>query len=146
MLSLLGNEDRSIPPLLPLKITARRGDRASNFVMELGEQASTGRRSDFDGKIDLAADPTVIGSPPPSPRSGSRIPRRSTVPPRCWTPSAQGDLLRTAVRRVREAHPPGHGTDPINLEDGLKPEAVPGLIKGIGDLINRTATGRVIPG
>ena len=146
MLSLLGNQKTdSIPATFsPLKITARKGViEYSDFVMELGEQASTRARRKliFDGKIDLAADPpTVIGISATFPAEWIKgsFKELDKVPPALLDTirpkvTFYGPLYDKSGKRI----PLKTRIDPINLKDGLKPEAVPGLIKGIGDLINK---------
>ena len=146
ILAFLGNQKTgSIPATFsPLKITATNGMiEYSNFVMEIGEQASTKARRKliFDGKINLAANPpTVIGISATFPAEwlkGSfkeldKVPAAllNTIQPKV---TFYGPLYDKAGNRI----PLKSKIDPINLKDGLKPEAVPGIIQGIGDLINK---------
>ena len=146
ILAFLGNEKTSSIPATfsPLRITATNGMvEYSNFVMELGEKESTKARRKlvFDGKINLAASPpTVIGISATFPAEwlkGSfkeldKVPAAllNTIQPKV---TFYGPLYDAQGNRI----PLKSKIDPINLKDGLKPEAVPGIIEGIGDLINR---------
>jgi hypothetical protein len=146
ILAFLGNQKTgSIPATFsPLKITATNGMiEYSDFVMEIGEQASTKARRKliFDGKINLAANPpTVIGISATFPAEwlkGSfkeldNIPAGllNTIQPKV---TFYGPLYDAQGNRI----PLKSKIDPINLKDGFKPEAVPGIIQGIGDLINK---------
>lgn len=146
MLAFLGNQRTgSIPATFsPLKITATNGMiEYSNFVMEIGEQASTKARRKliFDGKINLAANPpTVIGISATFPAEWLKgsfkeldsVPAAllNTIQPKV---TFYGPLYDQAGNRI----PLKSKIDPLNLKDGLTPEAVPGIIQGIGNLINK---------
>ncbi|MEE2681727.1 MAG: hypothetical protein VX641_05070 [Planctomycetota bacterium] len=146
ILAFLGNQKTSSIPATfsPLRITATNGlVEYSDFVMELGEQASTRARRKliFDGKINLAANPpTVIGISATFPAEWLKgsFKELDQVPPALLNTiqpkvTFYGPLYDARGNRI----PLKSKIDPINLKDGLKPEAIPGIIEGIGDLINK---------
>ena len=146
ILSLL--EKRSISSLdamiNPLKITAKDGMvEYSNFVVEIGrlDNGSYKQKLIFNGKVDLGADPpTVIGISATYPASNlvgvfSELKNVSpslldTLRP---TVTFYGPLYDAKGQRIALKTK----IDPIDLKDGLKPDQVEGLIKGIGDLIRK---------
>ena len=126
----------------PLNITATNGMvEYSNFVVELGllDNGSYKQKLIFNGKINLAANPpTVIGISATYPASNlvGFFSELQKVPPALLdslrpTVTFYGPLYDAKGQRI----PLKTKIDPIDLKQGIQPDQVEGIIKGIGDLI-----------
>ena len=144
ILQLLGNAGGTSVPadFSPLNIVATNGMvKYSDFIARIGKDKA-GRfkqELDFKGKINLAADPpTVIGISAAFPASNlaSIFRELRNVPPALLGTlrpkvTFYGPLYDASGKRIALKSK----IDPLSLDDGLKPDQIEGIIKGIGDLI-----------
>ena len=146
ILGLLGNAGGTSVPakFSPLKVTATNGViEYKDFVAYIGQgkQGAYAQELRFDGKIDLASNPpTVIGISAsfPATNLASVFPEVSKVPAGLLSTlrpkvTFYGPLYDQSGNRI----PLKKKIDPLSIDDGLTPDQVGGIIKGITDLIRK---------